>query len=172
MPSTLLQITSEFQALDELLEEIGGDVSDPRVDAIVTEWLAELETQMEAKADAYAAYIRELELRAAARREESERLLKAAKTQENTAAWLKDRLKQAMTAARLKKIEGQRYTVSVAANGGKLPLILDDTAPVPVQFLRHPPPVPDTEAIRSALEAGRELEFARLGERGTHLRIR
>lgn len=43
---------------------------------------------------------------------------------------------------------------------------------LPSTFLRHPPPVPDKNAIGSALRAGEDVPGARLGEATTSLTIR
>lgn len=56
----------------------------------------------------------------------------------------------------------------------KAPLILDDSIPVaqlPEQFQKVSIDA-DTAAIRAALEAGESLEWARLGERGSSMRIK
>ena len=166
---TLFQVTEEFHALDDLLHEIGGDVTDPQVAAIVDTWLAELDTDLNRKVDNYAAFITELSGRAEVRLAEAHRLAKRAKIDETTAAWLKGRLKQAFEARGLSKINTDRYRVSVQVSGGVQKMEL--TGPVPIAFQTQPPPVPNTDQIRSALDRGDELEFARLMPRGTHLRI-
>lgn len=166
---TLLEIASEFAALDALLIENGGDLSDPAVDQAVSAWMAELQSDLDGKVDAYAAYIRELQLRAAARREESERIAKAAKTNENTVSWLKERLKTTLAALNIQKA-GHIRTASICGNGGKPPLVIDEGAEIPSAYLRIVTS-PDVELIRKSIESGECLPFARLAERGTHLRI-
>ncbi len=169
---TLLQIAEGFHAIDNVLEENGGDISDPKFAALVEDWFVTLQSDLAVKCDQYAAYIRELVLRASARTEEAERLLKAAKSHHATADFLKARLKDALISIDQKKVEGPRYTVSIQKNGGKQPLTIKEGATVPPEFLKQPPPVPDNDLIRSVLESGVPLDFAFLAERGTQLRIR
>ena len=169
---TLLDLSEDMRALDDLLAENGGDISDPAVEAAITEWEKELGTKLDAKVDAYAAFVTELLRRAEARKAEADRLYGRAKTDNGTAAWLKSRLKSVMEQRGFKKVETARYTVSVQANGGKLPLIIEEGTIVPPDWTRTPAPVPDTDKIREYLEHDFFLPFARLGERGTSLRIR
>lgn len=58
------------------------------------------------------------------------------------------------------------------ANGGAAPLTVLAESPddVPERFTKTKIEI-DNTAIRSALDAGEELEFASLGERGHHIRV-
>ncbi len=97
-----------------------------------------------------------------------------AATDDNRARLLKDRLKSFFQVHNLKTVETARYKLSIAKNGGRAPLILDESIPVtelPEQFQRVSVD-PNTTAIREALERGEKLDFAQLGERGTSLRIK
>ena len=167
----LFEITDDMQALDDLLAEVGGDVSDPKVAATVEAWFAELDHSLSAKVDNYAALISAMRARADVRRQEAERLARRAQIDEASADWLAARLLQAFEARGTRKIETARYAVSVVGNGGKQPLLLD--VEVPVEWNRTVTKVePDREKIRLALEAGQALPFARLGERGKRLAIK
>lgn len=171
MMPTLLNIAADFSALDSLLEELGGDISDPAVEQAIADWEAELGANLDAKVDGYCAYVRELELRAAARKEEEERIAKGRKTCEARAAWLKRRLIEAMTAIGVKKA-GRVRTASIAANGGALPLVFEvDPEPGDVPDYERTIIELDHAKIRKALEDGVVLDWVRLGERGKHLRI-
>lgn len=158
---TLLEIGSELTRLNALLDLTDGEVT-PEIDAEIAAVLADLD----GKADGYASLIRERELRSKAREEEAERLAKLATTDRNLAKSLRERLKLVMEGSGQKRIETPRFRISVCQNGGKLPI--DVHEPVPPTYCRA---VPDMEAIRHALEAGEQLQFAALGERGSHLRI-
>lgn len=167
----LFDITDDMQALDDLLAEVGGDVSDPKVAAAVEAWFAELDHSLSAKVDNYAALITSMRARADVRRQEAERLARRAQVDEASADWLASRLLSALDARGTKKLETDRYAVSVVGNGGKQPLVLDTE--IPVEWNRTVTKVePDRERIRLALEAGEALPFARLGERGRRLAIR
>lgn len=168
---TLFEIGADARALDALLEEIEGDISEPEVAAAIDEWLQETGTALETKLDGYAALITERTAKAKARREEAERMTKLARADENLAARLKERLQFFFEEHGIEKRETARFKISLAQNGGKLPLIIDDVSPdsLPDYYTKREL---DRESIREALEGGLPLNFARLGERGTSIRIR
>lgn len=169
--STLIQVSADLQAFLDLLDETGGEMT-KESNQILEAWFAEVNDAFAAKADGYCGVIRELELRIAARREEAERLTKRVKTDENTVRHLKSRLKEFMDHHRIKKAETRRYTVSVQANGGLLPLDISIPAtelPTAFQLVKVEA---DTEAIRAALGRGEKIDGVVQIERGTHLRIR
>jgi chromosome segregation ATPase len=173
MATTLLRISEDMAALDQLIEERGGDVTG--IEEEIAAWFSELGTARDQKIDNYCAFLRELELRISLRKAEAERLQARAKTDANTVEFLKARLKSFLEETNAGKIETERYTVSIAKNGGKLPLILHDpnvrAAELPPAYQRVSVDI-DKEAIRADLEAGKVLPFAALGERGTRLSIR
>jgi hypothetical protein len=131
--------------------------------------MEELDQDLERKADNYAAFIVEVEKRAEVRRQEADRLLARSKADESQAAWLRAMLKSVFEQRGIKKLETARFRLGVQGNGGKQPL--DIFGLVPDEFMVAVPQV-NREAIRAALEDGRQLEFARLMERGTRLAIR
>lgn len=173
---TLLNIADDMVALDNLLEETGGDVTDPEVEAAIDSFMAELQTDLDNKTDNYCGLIRQKELLAACRKEEAERLRMAAKAEENQAKYLKDRLKLVLEFLGVKKA-GKVRTASVCNNGGKQPLIMPpvtDPDMIPERFRKViSQVVVDEDKVREALEAGEDLgSFAQLAPRGTHLRIK
>jgi hypothetical protein len=90
----------------------------------------------------------------------------------NAVKRLKDRLQAFFESHDIRKVETPRFRVSLAANGGKLPVVLDcPEENVPEDYTKVRVEV-DKTAIREAIEAGRVLDFAHLGERGRHLSIR
>jgi hypothetical protein len=100
--------------------------------------------------------------------------MKLAQADENRAKLLKQRLQWFFETHNLKSVETARYKLSLAKNGGKAPLILDENVPatqLPERFRRVSIDA-DIIAIRQALEAGEQLGFAQLGDRGQSLRIR
>jgi len=172
---TLFEISEDILALDMLLEETGGDISDPKVAAAVDAWFAELNENLCDKVDNYCAYIAELNARAAARREAMERLAKRVKTDENAAKSLKARLQmvfeQRNLAPKGKPFETGRFRISLAGNGGPAPMTVD-SGQLPKEFWMQPPPVVDYDKVRKALEAGQKVPGAALMPRGQHLNIR
>ena len=171
--STLLEITADMQALDDLISERDGDLSDPAIEAIICEWIKENTDSFDFKLDNYAALIKIMEGRAKIRREESKRLADRARVDENAAHGLKERLHYVFKFRQLRKVETSRFCVSIQKNGGSLPVDVD-----PTQIGKLPDDCqritvePDREAIRKRLEAGEELPGCKLGERGESLRIR
>lgn len=172
MTKTLFQISEEARALETLLDEIEGDISDPEVAETIDNWLREYSNDLSAKADGYAALIKELEARSNARKAEASRMSELARTDDNKAKRLKERLKNFMEETGTLKIETARYRLSVAGNGGVLPLILKDDIDlnlVPESFTKR---VLDEKAVRAALDNNEPVLFAQFGERGTSLRIK
>lgn len=167
--ATLYEITAELQAIDDLLIENGGDVTDPAVDEIITAWMEKAEGDFEAKVDNYCALIREVEARGNARQQEMERIKALATSDFNTVAKLKQRLKVHLEVLGRLKVQTPRFAVSVCKNGGVQPIEIDEDG-VPQNFLKWVSS-PDGEKIREQLKAG-PLDFARLQERGSHLRVK
>ena len=168
---SLLAITEDLDKILDALAEREGGAPDPEIPTAVDAWFLALKEELADSVDNYCAMIRELEERSKGRKAEADRLAKRARVDANSADWLKATLLAVLQSRGLRKLETNRYRVSIAANGGKLPLDLPDPSRVPEQWLEYPPPVPDTKAIRAALEAGTALPFAALRERGTHLSI-
>lgn len=167
--STLLEITDNMVALDDLIQECGGDMEDPQVENAISTWISEMQDDLDNKVDNYAAFITELKARSATRKAEADRLSNRARTDSNTASFLANRLKIALTELGIKKLETDRYRVSVAGNGGKKPL--DIHGEVPVDYTKTVVET-DKAKIREALEGGKELDFAILQDRGNRLSIK
>ncbi|HEY0005932.1 MAG TPA: siphovirus Gp157 family protein [Pyrinomonadaceae bacterium] len=121
---TLFAISDDLLALDALLEEMGGDVSEFEVDQAIDRFLSDITTERDQKLDNYAAYIRELEARAAARKEEAHRLAERMRIDTNRAQALKNRLQYFFQLHQLKTVETRRFKLTLCQNGGKLPLNL------------------------------------------------
>jgi hypothetical protein len=169
MPS-LLQISQELLQLEAELHETDGD-ADAQSELVET-WLSKLD-EREEKLDNYAALIRELELRAEARKQEANRLMALVKSDQQKADLLKIRLKYYFQMHQEKSIETPRFRITLAMNGGKLPLIMHENQPenLPEAYRLTQYKV-NTEAIREALDNGEALEFAALGQRDSSIRIR
>lgn len=168
---SLFSISDDLEKLNELLDDCGDDTQQQE---LIQQWFEQLGSERDRKLDNYSALIVECTSRAAARKAEAQRLMELAASDENRAKLLKDRLKLFFQAHNLKTLDTARYRLAITKNGGKAPLILDESVPMtqlPEQFQRVSID-PDTTAIRDALERGEVLEWARLGERGTSLRIK
>ena len=165
MSATLMGISAGLSALEELLLEAGGDVSDPEADAAVDAWFAELGGARDQKVDDYCSLYEKLKRR-------GERRKRLAESDAKAAARLKERLQYFFEVQGISKLETDSYRLSIANNGGLLPLLVD-RAPeaLPAEFQKITVAA-DNEAIRRALESGEPIDFAHFGERGRHLRIK
>ena len=177
---SLIEISDDILELDDLLYECGGDVSDPRFEEAITKLMAELNVELEAKADNYCALITTMEGRAALREAKADfykgqydRIMKLSHADTSNATFLRTRLKKALELHGIKKLVTERYGITVAKHGGKLPLLVDDDKEIPKRFktVKYVWNV-DNDAIRKALESGETLDFACFGERGTRLSIK
>lgn len=166
---TLFEITGDLLALDELLFESGGDITGVEVSQAVDDWFSELDGDLTNKVDNYCSLIKEIELRASNRKHEEDRMRSLRKSDENAVKGLKRRMQEALDALGKKRIDTDLFRVTVAKNGGKQPMELDESAIT--DDYKKVVYVPDKDAIRSALEGGVELPFAELKERGRSLRI-
>jgi chromosome segregation ATPase len=170
---TLIQISRELIELEEQLEDL-VDNPDAQNEAIAQylESFTDTISQRDQKLDNYAALIQELQARADARKAEAQRLQKRSQIDENKVKSLKTNLQRFFQAHELKTVETDRYRLTLAKNGGKAPLILDEYYSITDIPERLTYREPDREAIRKALEKGEVLDFARLGERSYSMRIK
>jgi hypothetical protein len=166
---SLYAITSEMQGiLDAVLD---GGIDSVEAQSALNEYLADLDTALESKAERYAGFITELSMRAESRSKEATRIRALAAADDALATRLKEGLKAAMQTTGKLKIDTPRFKLSVAGVGGKQSLEVDDPSaldPIFVRIVREP----DKDAIRSALDSGIEIAGCRLLPRGTSLRIR
>jgi hypothetical protein len=173
---TIFDISNDMAALDAVLHECGGDLSDPNADQILQRWEEELESDLHGKLDDYCGLIRELEARAEARKAEADRIAELASKDRKTADNLRERLRFIFDLRGLPTQQTSRFRISLARNGGKAPLDLraepdDETLPdwaVQTKTVKSF----DKDAIRAALERGEALSFARLLERGNRIAIK
>lgn len=172
--STLYEIGQDMEALEALLLETGGDVTEEEAEAAIDAFLSENADALAEKLDGYGAVIRGMENDAAFCREEAARLIERATVRENNVKRMKDRLRWFFDAHNIPKIETPRFRFSLVNNGGKAPV----SVVIPPEALPEPYRVErvsysaNTDAIREALENGEALDFAVLGERGKHVRVR
>lgn len=171
--ATLREIDQDMRALEALLSEVGGEVTDEAAEAAIDKWLKENAHNLEKKIDSYATVIREAELREKERLDEADRLRALAATDASIQKRLKDRLRYFMEQGNVKEVQGRYHRVRLANNGGKQPVeITKDVREIPEDFVRVRVE-PNVEVIREVLTAHPDntLPFARLLPRGKHVRI-
>ena len=172
---TLYQISEDLLALDDLLFEVGGDISEEEAATAIEQWFAENEAALQQKLDGYGYLIRRQEADASFVDEEVKRLQARKQARENAAKRLKDRLKQFMEEHGMKDIETPHFRFAVQKNGGRTPIEVDvppDQLPKEYQRVKIEP---DIDKLRSKLESLPDdvgLPFAHFLPRGSHLRVR
>ena len=169
----LYEITEQTLEIENILA--GLDEESANCEAVVTALQDALTAHKDAlgeKLEKYVHVIRNYEALAEARKAEAARLADGAKVAENKAKRLKEAILNAYDALGLEKVQAGVFTVTATQNGGATPVeVLADASDLPDEF-RTVKYAPNNAAIREALEAGQELEFAKLAPRGKHVRIK
>ena len=172
--ATLLELSDAINFLRQNLET--EESPESREELIKNYFKCDKTNQSEInqKIDNYAALIRELELRSEARKGEAERILQRSKVDQNKAQYLKDRLLSVFKYFGLSSVETLRFRVTLAANGGKLPVQI--TCPVeslPSEYVKQIITLkPDLELIAEHLNCGVIIDGVSWGERGESIRIK
>ena len=165
MSMTLFDIKGEFFRLYELA--VQND--DPECEEAFNNALDDLKTDLAGKSAGYVYVIKQLDMEA----DECDKVIEAFKAKKearkNHIAKMKAALLDAMDAAQLSEIKAGEYTLKIAKNGGKQPLVIDSTVPDNYMKIKYEP---DNDLIRQAIEEGKEVPFAHLEERGRHLNIK
>jgi hypothetical protein len=174
--ATLFQIGDEVKALHDLLFECGGELADAEAEAVIDQWLVETNASIETKVNGYCWLIREFEGRSDVREQAAKALMSSARADANAAERLKSRLKQFLETCGFQKLQTEHFKLNIQANGGSVALIVPpqweaDPASAPEAFHKHVIQL-NRDAIREAIRNDEETHGARLGDRGTQLRIR
>lgn len=171
MSKTLARVhdaTAAAQELEEMLLESSGELTDEMEGQFAI--LTQQAESLPAAIDDVLALVRDIEIRAEARKAEAKRIADRAKRDEAVAAWFKNQVLRVMQNEGMKKIETTRFRATVAMPGGKA--ALEIVGDVPAEMTKTVTEiVVDKDAIRSALEHGKVLSFARLVEKQPYLRI-
>lgn len=165
--ASLFELSTEYQALLDL-----GDSPDPEDQQAFLDTLEGLDFEVGLKADSYAAVIAQLEGRMTTIKAEIDRLSGFLVAADNSIDRMKSALYEAMRTMDKTEIRTDLHTFKIVRNGGKIPMTIREDD-VPKEYQRtEVKSVPDKTKIREALEAGKDLPFAELGERGSHLVIK
>jgi hypothetical protein len=165
--ATLYDITGRALALMQMAddEDIEPEVFKDTLDGIEGEFDDKIET--------YCKVIKNIEADAKAVAEELKRLQTKKKHLENTVSRMKQTIYEAMKLTGKTSSGGTILKASIQKNGGVLPLIMDEPVaedlPEEYRIIEYKA---DNEAIRKALDEGKELPFAHYGERGESIRIK
>ena len=126
-----------------------------------------IEIEFEEKAEQIAKIVRNFETDNMGLQSEIDRLQAMATSNSSQIKYLKNYLFEQMKAVGKDKFATALFKFSICKNGGELPMEI--IGEVPDQYKKL---VEDNTKIRTALKNGEALEFAVLGERGEHLRIK
>lgn len=181
MPRPLYAITADLHQLNDLLDDIEGDLSRlGEMEPAVTGWLDLLGEEQAAKLDGFIHLIRTLQMEATAAKAEEEQWAAKRKARESRAKYLETKLLRHLEATGQTKVTtASGRVVSVVKNGGVAPVEINaaytpDDVEVPSDCVRIKREF-DKAMIRERLEAGGvglPPNFATLGERGTSLRVK
>jgi hypothetical protein len=175
---TLFNISDDLLALDALLDEIDGDVTEGNTEDIIDGWLSALQGDLSDKLTSYGFLIRSLESDVKGIKDELDRLKARKSARENRVTALKERLEAFMKVQGKDRIETPVFTFALQKAGGKPKVTVAD------HYLEHPEELPegfrrvkfevDLVAVREQLEAGNEdvKEWASLEVSQPKLRIR
>lgn len=161
--TSLYKLKEDYDVVLNMLDDPDAD------EQAIIDTCDAIEGAIEDKADSYAFIISDINADIEAIKAEESRLAKRRRTLTNRIDTLKNILEAAMRATGRLKFKTALHSFGIQKNGGKAPL--DVYGEVPTEFTKTITE-PDNEAIRAALEEGKQLNFACLQERGESLRIR
>jgi chaperonin cofactor prefoldin len=162
---TLYELKDEYKQLLEMLE-------DPDIDPqVIADTMEAVSGELDVKCDSYVVIIKQLEAQVEMIDTELIRLEKNKTALTSNIKRMKSSVLDAIQLTGQRKMETDHFKLSIVKNGGKQPMEVDEIEKIPQAYISMKP-VADVEKIRKELEAGGELEFARLKPRGEHLGIR
>jgi len=173
---SLYKIGMDLNAIEDIMEGLGGDVSDEEVDQIITAWMTENQESLGEKIDGYCNMIEMFEDRATRRKERAKQMADLAKSDKAHARRLIDRILDFMVSHSIDKIETDVRKVTTPTCSGKQTLRLGTNIDV-TEFKESHQKVdiitsPNTDAIRADIEAGKSFPYAELLPRGKRLSIK
>ena len=163
--NNLYEITQDLVEFQEMCSDVEADLNDEAI----RDTLEGLQGVYDDKIESWLRVIKNLSGELTAVNEEANRLTLRARTIKNNIDRMKNALLTSMSMTG-RKSAGNTLKAKVVQNGGVLPLVVDE-ANVPEEYQKVEVK-PNNEAIRDALDHGKELSFARYGERGVHINIK
>lgn len=165
---TLYELTAELAELMALSNE-------PDVDPVtLLDTMEAVSGDYDTKMEGYAKVIADIDNQIESIKNEEKRLAARRKIKENNIARMKQVMFDSLKATGKKSAGGNLFTISIQANGGKIPVVVDWlTEDLPDELVKITR-TPDIEKIREQLSiANPDVEkMAHFGERGEGLRIR
>ncbi len=162
----LYELTADFLKLQQMLED--PEVASEEIES----YMAEVESEIEKKAEGYAMVIRNMEGSLVAVESEMEIFTAKKNLLKSGIGRLKDNLQASMVATGKTKFKTDLFSFNIQKNGGADPVIVD----VPVSELPDELVIveekPDKKAIAAYIKETGDLTYAHFGERGESLRIK
>lgn len=167
--SGLRQITGNYLELSNML--LDDETSEDEIQAIV-DTLKAVGDEFELKAENYAKILANLDDSIQNSKKEEQRLADRRKILEGRHKWLKDTLYNSMKATGKTDFSSGNYRFKICKNGGKPAVeLLVDVNDLPNDFVVVSKK-PDNDALRFYIETTGDTTYARICERGEHLRIK
>lgn len=170
---SLFEITEKLAWLEDMLDEadsVGASYNEGALDRL-TQFLDDTATARDEKLDSYAWLIRKLQAQADACQDQIDEWSRKLKSRQRKIDWLKSVLLMHLQAVKQKKVETSEWTFTVCANGGQIPLDVDESK-VPEHYFEPQPAKLNMQRLRDDWMVVGEIEGVYARERGHHLRIR
>lgn len=160
----LYELTADWEQVFSMLE-------DPDIpEEVILDSIEGIEAVMDIKAESMAKILKAMDGEISAIDTEIKRLQERKASKKARQSWFKSALETMMRTTGRLKFKTSLFSFNIQKNGGSAPVVFTPGMDIPSEWLK--PGDPDTVRIRKHLEAGIELPFATLGERGESLRIR
>ncbi len=124
----LFEISQDFEALEGLLLELQGEITNEDEENIIDEWFESLGEERDQKIEQYCYFIRENRMLGEIQKEESKRVGDLARVKINLADRLENRLFIFMRVHRYKDLQTRHFKLLIHGNGGLRPLIFSNEA--------------------------------------------
>lgn len=153
MSQTLMSIADDALALERLILEAGGELS-PELEA----WIAEIDTKLSQKADAYSFVMDRFESTAKLLRERAEKFTVAARSLDSASKRINERIKAAIMSMERTEVRGTDIVFKLQRSAPALELD-EKQIPQEYQILTY---APDKKRITEELKAGKQIPGASL----------
>lgn len=164
---TLIDHTEEWLRLSNAMNSTeDGEVSE-EAEAL----MQEIEKDLASKVDGCVGYMEELRVSRTVCLDMADKYQKKADAWNKKMEWMKHRLLCCLHRMGTTELATAMHRLKITANGGVQAIELTADA-IPKEYIKvKETSGPDFEKIRADLQAGKQLGFAKLKDRGVHLRI-
>jgi Siphovirus Gp157 len=168
--NTLQEIVENRRALDEILADCGGEITDASVEEITGRWMEEITKDLAAKSDGYQYRMKDMQAMEAQFKEMETMYRNARKSLERVEESLKTRMKLAMQAMGVNELAGNQFKYKLSDSAPSVEIV--DESQLPAKFCREKVilEVDKTAVKEHVLSTGEEIPGAIL-TRGKTLRV-